>query len=243
LIDAQGARLLEHMVKRLGSANIDVSFSGFSEYVQDLLDRYKLDKVIGKSNIYPTQVLAVRHIYAKAHIGSNEVNCPLELLKPSVAELSLHSDGSYRSAKRWGLKKCRYIAALRYDGPLDLAASEYLEQKVEERIAAMPDLKHVFFAMHRINQIDAHGLEVLRRVVIKLQQADYGVSLSGLSDDVADKLKESDLYDKIGADNIYPTQMVAIENIHGQAHEGGDEEECPLVQVVLEEPAETIPGS
>ncbi len=243
LIDARGAEVLRGIVKRLRDAGLGVCFSGFDENLLDLLEQYNLYPAIGKKNIYPTQMLAVRNIYAKAHLGSTEEKCPLEPLRPYVAELSLHSDGSFRDARRRGLRKCEFIVALRYDGPLDLAASEYLEQKVEEHIANMPKLKHIFFAAHRINQIDSHGAEVLGRVVKRIQEGGYGVSFSGLSDDMLDLMKTDHLYDLIGEDNIYPTQAVAMESIHSQAHEGADEEACPLVQVVPETSEETVSGS
>jgi anti-anti-sigma factor len=243
LIDARGAEALRTIVTRLTAAGLGVSFSGFAENILDLLERYNLLPVIGEKNIYPTQMLAVRNIFAKAHLGSTEDKCPLEPLRPFVAELSLHSDGSFRDARRWRLRKCEFIVALRYDGPLDLAASEYLEQKVEESIAAMPKLKHIFFAAHRINQIDSHGAEVLGRVVKRIQEGGYAVSFSGLSDDMLDLLKTDHLYDLIGEDNIYPTQAVAIEAIHRQAHQGADEEACPLVQVVPETSEEAVSES
>jgi anti-anti-sigma factor len=243
LIDARGAEALRAIVTRLTAAGLGVSFSGFAENILDLLERYNLLPVIGEKNIYPTQMLAVRNIFAKAHLGSTEDKCPLEALRPFVAELSLHSDGSFRDARRWRLRKCEFIVALRYDGPLDLAASEYLEQKVEESIAAMPKLKHIFFAAHRINQIDSHGAEVLGRVVKRIQEGGYGVSFSGLSDDMLDMMKTDHLYDLIGEDNIYPTQAVAMEAIHRQAHQDADEEACPLVQVVPETSEEAVSES
>jgi MFS superfamily sulfate permease-like transporter len=231
-IDEHGAEVLRRIIRRLRKAEFGVSFSGFAENLLDLLDRYDLYQLIGKSNLYPTQVLAVRHIYAKAHVGSTEENCPLQPLKPHIAELSLHFDGSFRDAPRHGLRQCEHIAALRFDGPFDLASADSLEEKVEDRIQNMPNLKHVFFAAHRADQIDAHGVEVLERVVKRLRDAGYGFSISGLSDEVLDVLQRNHLYDLIGEENVYPTQAVAIESIHAETHEGSKEGKCPLLNVV-----------
>ena len=241
-IDPHGVENLARLVNRLRQSGVGVSFGGFTDVELDLLKRFHLYEVIGASNIYASATLAVRHVYAKAHLGSTEETCPLEPLRPSVVELALHADGSLRSACRHGLEKCKYISALRCDGPLDLPGSEALEQKAEECIAAMRELRHVLFVAHRITQIDDHGAESLGRLVKRLRQAGYGVSMSGLSDDVADALKAK-LHDIVGEDNIYPTQAAAIESIHDQAHSGADEAECPLVQVVPQKPGEADSGS
>ena len=224
------------MTRWLQDSGYDVAFSGWAEEVLDVLKERGVLEVMGVGNVYPTQILAVRHIYDRAHSDSAETKCPLESLRPFVAMLSMHEDGSFRDAGRHGLKHCEHVAALRYDGPLDLAASEFLSEKVEERISKMPKLKHVFFAAHKIHQIDAAGAKMLSSVIKKLQESGYGLSFSGLSDDVIDSLKQQGLWDLIGEDNIYPTQAAAIESIHAGAHTDSDEKKCPLLEVVHESP-------
>ena len=115
-----------------------------------------------------------------------------------------------------------------------MASADSFEEKVRERIRNMPGLKHVFFAFHRVNQIDAHGAEVLERVVKRLRDGAYGFSVSGLSDEVLAALQKDHLYELIGAENIYPSQAVAIESIHAKTHEDSKESECPLLNVVPE---------
>jgi anti-anti-sigma factor len=234
-MDAHGAGTIKKVVRWLRDSGYEVSFSGLADDVLDILKKTSVYEVIEENNIYPTQILAIRHIHAKAHLDSTETLCPLELLKPRVAELSLHTDGSFRDARRHGLKQCEYIAALRFDGPLDMASADYLERKVEERVEKMPNLKHVFFAAHRISQIDAHGAEILSRVVRRLRKGGYEVSFSGLSDEVTEVLRDNKVYELVGAENVYPTQVVAIENIHSEAHVSSQEGECPLLHVVPEE--------
>jgi MFS superfamily sulfate permease-like transporter len=118
-----------------------------------------------------------------------------------------------------------------------MASADSLEEKVEERIESMQDLKHVLFASHRVTQIDEHGVEVLGRIVKRLRDSGYGFSMSGLSDDVLGTLQENHLYELIGEENIYPTQAVAIESIHAEAHENSKESQCPLLHVVPQEQA------
>jgi MFS superfamily sulfate permease-like transporter len=98
----------------------------------------------------------------------------------------------------------------------------------------MPQLKHVFFAAHKIHQIDAGAAQVLSEVIKKLKDSGYGVSFSGLSDELIDMLKQNKLWDLVGEENIYPTQAAAVETIHSTTHAGSDEKRCPLLEVVYE---------
>ena len=151
-------------------------------------------------------------------------------MRPHVAELSLHPDGSLRDAHRYGLKQCKHIAAIRFDGPLNFANTSYLEEEVLGRIAEMPELKHVLIAAHGINEIDASGEEMLDKLVTRLKESGYKVSFSGFKEGVLDVLKRTHLYDKIGAENIYPTQLKALAAIYASAHVGSDERDCPLLR-------------
>jgi anti-anti-sigma factor len=235
-IDAHGAEVLRKLVRWLRDSGYEVAFSGLADDVLDILKETGIYAVIGEESIHPTQVQAIRYVYSSAHAESVEAACPLASVRRYLAELSLHSDGSFHDAHRYGLKRCENIAALRLDGSLDLASAEYLESKIEDYIANMPHLKHVFFAGHRMNKIDASGVEVLGKVVKRLRDSGYDVSFSGLTDDVVDMLKSNHLYETIGESNIYPTQALAIEQIHGKAHQDSEENPCPLVQVVPLEP-------
>ena len=61
------------------------------------------------------------------------------------------------------------------------------------------------------------------------------ISLCGLNDHVLDTMKRTYLYYKIGEDHIYRNVTKAIESIHKSAHEGTDEQHCPLKEVIHDE--------
>jgi len=153
-------------------------------------------------------------------------------MRPPVADLSLHSDGSLRDAGRHHLRRCRHLAAIRFDGPLNFANTSYLEDKVMERVADLPQLRHVLLVAHGINEIDASGEELLGKVVVQLRKSGYDVSFSGLKDEVLDVLERTGLAETIGRDHMFPTQVAALEAIHQQAHENCSEDPCPLLEVV-----------
>jgi len=153
-------------------------------------------------------------------------------MKPAIAELSLHADGSLRDAGRWGLKQCKHIAVIRFNGPLNFANTSYLEEEILGRVADLPQLKHVLIVSHGINEMDASGEEMLSHIVERLRQAGYEVSFSGLNDGIIDVMKRTHLYDKVGEAHMFPTQAMAIVGIHAKSHINSQEKECPLLKVV-----------
>lgn len=153
-------------------------------------------------------------------------------MKPAIAELSLHPDGSLRDVKRHELAQCKHIAVIRFNGPLNFANTSYLEEEILGRVADLALLKHVLIVSHGINEIDASGEEMLSHIVERLREARYEVSFSGLNDHVLDVMKRTHLYEKIGEDHIFPTQAMAIVGIHEKSHLNSEEKECPLLKVV-----------
>ena len=231
-IDTSGARKLSQRVERLRNDGYDIVFSSFKDNVLDLLDRIGVVKIIGEDHIYPTQALAIAGVYPTAHRDSTEKNCPLLPLLPHVTELSLHPDGSLRDARRHGLKLCRQIAAIRFDGPLNFATIDYLEGELLERLKDRDELNHVLIASHGINAIDTRAAKKLCLLVERLRQKGYQVSFSGLKDNVLDVLHHTGAYQVIREEHIYPTQALAIAGIYPASHEDTAEERCPLLEVV-----------
>ncbi len=152
-------------------------------------------------------------------------------MKPALAMLSLHTDGTYRDRMRFGLMQCRYVAVIRYGGSLFFANVSYLENSVLETVRAMPELKHVIIVGNGMNEIDASGVDVLGTLLERLHGQGLRVSLSGLNDRVIETLSRCGLLAKIGEENLYRNASRAINAIWESAHEGGDEAECPLRMV------------
>jgi anti-anti-sigma factor len=157
-------------------------------------------------------------------------------MKPAIAMLSKHRDGTFRNAERFSLAQCRYIAVIRFPSPLFFANVNCLEEKVLERIASMPDLRHVLIVGNGINEVDASGVEMLYSLVRRLREAGYDMSLSGLNDSVLDVMRRTGLYDKIGEDHLFRNASNAVEGMHAKTHVDSKERECPLLAVVALEP-------
>jgi SulP family sulfate permease len=227
-IDASGEETLRNLVDNLKDAGCRVSFSGFSDKLMDVLERSHFYDHVGKGRFFRTRAHAIAAIYPSAHLEVEEADCPYRIIMPPVVELSLHPDGSLRNAERHGLRSCRHIAALRFDGPITFANAAYMEQEILASLTDRPGLRHVVLVSHSINRIDESGAEKLGDLVKRLQNDGYAVSFSGLKEEVVDFLERAHVAEILGHENIYPTQVTAIAGIYARAHMGSSEENCPL---------------
>ncbi len=153
-----------------------------------------------------------------------------KMMRPTVASLSRAEDQALRCAKSHGLAECKYIAMVRFDGPLFFANASYLEDKIMEIMQNKSDLKHIVIVSNGINDIDASGEETLSLLVDRVRSAGVDISLSGVNESVMGVFKRTHLPEKIGNHHIYPTMEKAIETIYKKTHsEAEDEKDCPLI--------------
>ncbi|MDD4648975.1 MAG: SulP family inorganic anion transporter [Desulfoplanes sp.] len=155
-------------------------------------------------------------------------------MRPKVAKLAMASDYSLQCVDTSMLDECRYIAIIRFDGPLFFANASYLEDQVSNIMRSMPDLKHIHIAASGINDMDASGEEALSLLVERVRSAGCGISFSGVKERVLDVMKRTHLYEKIGAKNIFSTLEGAIERLYNKVHPKEDPSlgECPLVKYI-----------
>ncbi len=158
-------------------------------------------------------------------------------MRPRIVSLSMAEDFSLRSARRYNLQECGYIAALRFDGSLFFASSTYLDDCIEKVIANKPELKHILIVCNGINNMDYTGAEALKLLIEKVRTKGYKVSFSGINEKVMHLLEKTHLVDLIGRENIYPTQVDALEVIYFETHEPGATNvlACPLLNFMPKE--------
>jgi SulP family sulfate permease len=156
----------------------------------------------------------------------------MRVMKPEIALLSRHPDGTWRNSRRFHLKKCKYIAVIRYSGSIFFANTNYLEEKMLDMIQNMPELKHVILVGNGINELDASGEEMLSLLVERFQELGLEFSITGLNDPVIDILKKTYLYERIGENHIFRNVARALEMVHSDAHVNSDEKKCPLIHVM-----------
>ena len=152
-------------------------------------------------------------------------------MRPKVTTLSMYQDQSYKSAKQHGLKECRHIAMIRFEGQLFYANAGFLEDMIFELITTKQELKHIHIVANGINDIDSSGEEILSLVVERVRSGGYDISFSGINEYVMEVLKRTHLYERIGERNIFSTMQAAVQTIHSRAHTQCGEDQCPLMSV------------
>ena len=149
-------------------------------------------------------------------------------MKPAMAMLSLHSDGTFRNRARFELPQCPYIAVIRYGGAIIFSNVDYLEKQVLDSVRSMPKIKHVLIVGNGINEIDASGVDALSVLIDRLHRQGLRFSISGFNDAVLDVLHRTGLAAKIGENDIYRNVERAMYGIWESAHANVNEPKCPL---------------
>lgn len=149
-------------------------------------------------------------------------------MRPVVTSLSRDQGQTLRCAVSLGLKECKYLSIIRFEGPLFFANASYLEDKISDLMLCKLTLRHIIIAANGINDIDASGEETLSLLVDRVRSAGIDISFSGINETVMRVLDRTHLASKIGAEHVFPTMESAIEQIHPLIHAEDEIEACPL---------------
>jgi SulP family sulfate permease len=140
-------------------------------------------------------------------------------MKPRVAILGRHPDGTLRDVKVHELSVSENIIAMRYDGSLYFANVSYFEDTILEAVANNPGAKHLMIVSDGINQLDASGDEVIHHVVERLRSNGIRVVFCGLKNQVLDVMRHSGLLGYLGSENIFSDEDKALESIYAEVIE------------------------
>ena len=154
-------------------------------------------------------------------------------MKPRVAILGRHSDGTLRDIKvHPELPTSPHLLAVRFDGSLYFANVSYFEDAVLEAVAERPEIKHVLIVGNGINQLDASGEEVIHHLVDRLKGGGVTLVFSGLKKQVLDVMRATHLIEAIGEDNLFPGEDQAIAAIYERLGEAvaADDRFCAVPQ-------------
>jgi SulP family sulfate permease len=131
-------------------------------------------------------------------------------MRPRVAILGRHPDGTLRDAALHGLALSEHVVAVRFDGQLYFANVPYFEDSLLEIAARFPRAKHVLVVGDGINELDASGDEVVRHLVERLRENGVTVAFSGLKKQVVDVLRASGTLAIVGTDNVFAQEDAAL---------------------------------
>jgi len=92
-------------------------------------------------------------------------------MRPRIALLSRHPDGTLRDAKVHDLELCPHISMIRFDMSLYFANTGYFEDTILEQVAAHPEVRYIIIDAESINHIDATGEEMLHSLAKALDES------------------------------------------------------------------------
>ncbi len=140
-------------------------------------------------------------------------------MRPRFAELSLHTDGTFRDADVHNLQKCKYMSVLRFDGSLYFANAGYFETRVLRNVAGKPELKFVILDLEGVNEIDATGEEVIGNLHERLGRGGIGVLIARTKRQTMEIFDRSGLAEEIGREHFFRTRTDAIDYARRQLGE------------------------
>lgn len=115
----------------------------------------------------------------------------------------------FRNVLRHPVVTTPSVLSLRVDESLYFANARYLEDRVNDAVAAHPDLRHVVLQCSAINDIDASALESLEAIEHRLQDAGIQLHLSEVKGPVMDRLGKTEFLQHLSG-QVFLTHYQAI---------------------------------
>lgn len=139
------------------------------------------------------------------------------LMRPRIAQLGLHQDGSLRDAAshRPGQLSDR-VGAMRFDGSLRFVNVAYFEDALLDMESANPRFDCILVKASGINDLDSSGVDMLKNLVTRFRASGIVLAFSGLKRQVREVMERTGLLQEIGGENIFATDREAIDALLGR---------------------------
>lgn len=133
-------------------------------------------------------------------------------MRPRVALLGLHEDGTYRDRERFGLPHPHpRLVILRFDGPLSFVTAATFEDAMLGAARAQESVRVVLVSAAGINAIDATGLHTLASLVERFHGQGQKIAFCGLKKQVIDAMERDGVWTRISAHSNYRTEHQALD--------------------------------
>lgn len=133
-------------------------------------------------------------------------------MRPRVALLGLHEDGTYRDRERFGLPHPHpRLVILRFDGPLSFVTAATFEDAMLGAARAQESVRVVLVSAAGINAIDATGLHTLASLVERFHGQGQTIAFCGLKKQVIDAMERDGVWARIGMHSNYRTEQQALD--------------------------------
>ena len=130
--------------------------------------------------------------------------------RPHIASVGLvPGTEHFRNVLRHPVLVSPQLLSLRVDESLYFANARSLEDRVNDAVAAMPELRHVVLQCSAINDIDASALESLEAIEHRLKEAGIALHLSEVKGPVMDRLQRTDFLQHLSG-QVFLTHYQAV---------------------------------
>jgi SulP family sulfate permease len=105
------------------------------------------------------------------------------------------------------------IVSLRVDASLYFPNARFIEELVNDTVAANPQARHLILVCPAVNTIDASALESLEAINHRLKDGGITLHLSEVKGPVMDRLKRSEFLQELTG-KVHLTQFDAVSSIN-----------------------------
>jgi SulP family sulfate permease len=136
------------------------------------------------------------------------------MMRPRVAILGMHPDGTLRDAGIHKLSPLHpRLSAVRFDGALRFMNASFFEDAILKVEQQHPEATCILLTCGGINQIDASAVEMLMLLVDRFRANGLTLVFSGIKKQVREVMDRTGLTAHIGAQNIFATDREAVETL------------------------------
>jgi len=134
---------------------------------------------------------------------------------------------SFRNVARHAVVTDSEILSLRVDESLYFPNARFIEDRINEAVAASPTIRHVILECPAVNAIDASALESLEAINHRLKDGGITLHLSEVKGPVMDRLKRSHFLHELTG-KVHLSQYEAVSSINPElAQRTRDAERAP----------------
>jgi|CryBogDrversion2_1035201.scaffolds.fasta_scaffold00121_20 SulP family sulfate permease len=155
------------------------------------------------------------------------------MMRPRIALLGLHHDGTLRDAERHNLPRLHArVGAIRFDGALRFVNVSYFENAILKLERENPEVDHILVKCSGINEIDASGVDMLSNLISRFKSNGITLCFSGFKKQVQEVMDRTDLTQQIGVNNIFSTDREAFNKLY----------ERGVIDIKIESPQQENPA-
>jgi sulfate permease, SulP family len=136
------------------------------------------------------------------------------MMRPSIAKLGMHQDGTLRDAQRYGLPSLHSrLRAIRFDGALRFINVSTFEKAILKLEQDNPEIDTILVSCGGINDIDASGVDMLSKLITRFKSNNISLCFSGFKEQVQDVIERTGLSEIIGKDNLFSSDHTAAREL------------------------------